>query len=449
MIAKYTSLTSIYKSVSVLNRIVLAASLIVSCAFLLEFFKPAKPVLIKAEERTKEQKTLSTIDYRAIGEGSLALSSNIQRFPFPNLTKEILFLGRNSRPDATLYSVKLQMGIRGSDRALMVAPGQKLYLSYVDRQLTFAEDTTPLWIKPYLNESGEVWLEMGLRLLSESGELLLDEAHSFEIESTLKSDPSGAIKSAALSEAFEGMKRAKWWAPDRLFEIYGGEAYGELAHKQRLEFEGGHFLHVEEGETFIWNEGRWQRSAATEGYPMARLSALSPYRMEWELWDRTGLEWVKAALVKEKNAAIGLRVATAFTRMRQRTHSRISCRIDNKAAILKRGDWLLHTATGWSILKSLKDVEAVLAFKMRGELFVFDGLERVEGRAVFCGMLFDSMRTQMRSVTLPLVSSKKSEQSPPQKKPISTKIRRAGGGKEAIRIEKSREVRTRTIRDAR
>lgn len=441
LIAQHTSLTSICKSLSLLNKMLLGTTLVVSLAFLLSFFRKTEVEVFTYTGLKKEKGTLPLYDYSKIGSGSLALKSEIQSFPFPDLSSEVLFLGKNTRPDATLYEVKLHMGLKGCEKTLKVAPGQKLYLSYNQQHLNFAKDLTPLWIKPYLNESGKTWLEMGVKLVSESGALLLDETRAFEIESLLKKDPGQKIQDTALSKGFEEMKKVKWWAPDRLFELYAGEDFGKLVGKERLEFDCAgipYILHVGEGETYIWKEGKWQSAPNGHSYPLARLVSITPYRMEWEFWDKSGLEWVQLGLSKEKVGGLNLRVEDIFTRMRQRTTSRISCRIDNKAMILKKGDWLLHTPTGWTILKSLTEVEAVLNFQVKGELFVFDGLEKVEGKPVFCGTLFDPMRIQMQSVRLPFAHPKGGEHSPPTKKSISTKIRPATPDEEPIQKRKIR-----------
>ena len=59
---------------------------------------------------------------------------------------------------------------------------------------------------------------------------------------------------------------------------------------------------------------------------------------------------------------------------------------------------------------------------MVGELFVFDGLEKVDGKEVFCGTLFNPMRTQEQSVRLPMTQNKGGEHSPPIKSAFSSKI---------------------------
>ena len=86
-------------------------------------------------------------------------------------------------------------------------------------------------------------------------------------------------------------------------------------------------------------------------------------------------------------------------------------------------------------------MEAILNFKVKGELFIFDGLEKVDGKIVFCGTLFDKMRTQMQSVRLPFTQTKTKEHSPPTKKAISTKIRPAASDEQPIQKQRLKRPR--------
>ena len=212
-------------------------------------------------------------------------------------------------------------------------------------------------MKPDLNDKGEAWLEMGVSLVSESGDILLDEVCAFEMESRLKKDRRTLLKDLDLKEGCEELKKAKWWAPDRLFEVYGGEAYASFIGRERLEFErdeGPLLLYVNVGDLLIWKDEQWQVAGdRMKSEPLARLIHISPYKMEWELWDKSGLEHTRVTHNREKAPGMTLRIEEVFNRMRQRTISRVSCCIDNKTKVLKQGDWLIHLSPGWHILKTL------------------------------------------------------------------------------------------------
>jgi len=112
-----------------------------------------------------------------------------------------------------------------------------------------------------------------------------------------------------------------------------------------------------------------------------------------------------------------------FINLRKKSPSRVSCRIGNHATILRKGDWLIQTPIGWKTINSYDEIEKVLSFDILTHLFIFDGIEKIEGKEFFCGTLFNPMRTEDHFVRLPLVQTKSKKHSPPQKNTFSTKIK--------------------------
>lgn len=373
----------------------------------------------------KEALSPSRFNHNQIGRGALALSSEIQSFPFPDLSGEILFLAKNTRPDASLYDIKMQLGLKGNKKSLSLTPGQTLYLAYDQEHLNFSKEVTPLWIKPKLDEKGEDWLEMGIDLTNDEGEKLLDEMREFKVNQKWKPKELNEVVDSELKVAALALKEGKWWGPDKLYERYGGEEFLDYKGKERLEIQMDRekkILFINEGDTYIWKDNEWIPSNMTKEYPLAKVIAISPYKAEWQIWDKSGMESVFLTFNKERSSVISLRIEDVFTRLRRRTSSRVSCRIDNRATIMKEGDWIVHTATGWHTIKNYYEVEALLALKIMGDLFIFDGLEKVDGKEVFCGTLFNPMRTEQHYVRLPMTQIKSGEHSPPTKNPFSTKI---------------------------
>lgn len=373
----------------------------------------------------KNARTPSRFDYQLIGKGSLLLSPEIQSFPFPDLSGEILFLGKNTRPDATVYEAKLHIGLKGTDKSARINPGQTLYLAYEEEHLNFSREVTPLWIKSRLDENGEIWLQMGIQLNNDQGEKLLDEEREFQIQQKWKTKEVEEVVDPGLQMAGNALKRGKWWGADKLFERYGGEEFQKLKGQERIELfsdKGKQILFINHGDTFIWKGSKWRPSTETKGFPMGKVVAISPYRVEWQLWDKGGMESVLLTFNKEKPSVISFRIEDVFTKLRRRTSSCVSCRIDNRRAILKQGDWLVRTATGWHTIKDYYEIEALLNLDVQGDLFIFDGLEKKEGKEVFFGTLFNPMRTEEYLVRLPIADIKSGEHSPHTKNTFSTKI---------------------------
>jgi len=400
--------------------------LLVALLFFIYSFNEKENYTLNISTLNKKNEPLpSRFDYNLVGKGALELSSEIQSFPFPDLSGEILFLAKNTRPDGNLYEVKLQIGLKGSDKSLRITPGQTLYLAYDQEHLNFSKEITPLWIKPKIDENGDDWLEMGIELINEEGEKLLNEMREFKVKQKWETKRVEEVTDPLLKLGSEALKNGKWWGPDKLYERYGGDEYQAYKGRERLEIQTGKeskILFINEGDTFIWKDGEWTPSLKTKGYPMGKVLAISPYKVELMLWDKEGMESVLLTFSKERISLISLRAEDIFTRLRRRTSSRVSCRIDNRATILKEGDWLVHTTTGWHTIKNYYEVEALLKLDIMGDLFVFDGLEKSDGKEVFCGTLFNPMRTEQHFVRLPMTQIKGGEHSPPTKNTFSTKI---------------------------
>ncbi len=423
MIAKERSLIHTHNSINLLNKIFLLL-LIFALAFLLlnifNFSLEKSGVVIPKNKEMSP--SILVFEYEKIGEGPLAVDSELQSFPFPDLSGKILFLARSNRPNSGFMETLYLLGLKGSQEKRVVKEEQKLYLAYEEDQLIFSEKAAPLWIKPKQNEEGRTTLQMGIDLASNQGAVLLSETREHLIKEDWKPLKREQVSHPELIAGVYAFEDAKWWPADRLFDQYAGDEYQIYKGLERLEILGEQILFVEEGRTYIWKEEKWD-VGNEEGYPLARVKEITPFKMSFELWDPSGIETVHMTFNRERARPIAIKLEEIFTRLRQRTISRVSCRIDNRATILKIGDWIFHTDRGWHTVKNSYEIDAIVKFNVMGELFIFDGLETRDGKKFFCGSLFDPMRTELQSVRLPISQMKTLEHSPPTKKRRSTKIR--------------------------
>ncbi|MEM8727314.1 MAG: hypothetical protein AAGE99_01165 [Chlamydiota bacterium] len=368
----------------------------------------------------------SRFDHRLVEQGALALSPEIRSFPFPGLSGEIVFLGKNTRPDMVAYQRKLHIGLKGTEESVKINPGQIAYLAYEDKHLHFSKEVTPLSIQPRLDENGEIRLRMAIRLGNDRGEKLLDEVREFRMEQQRLVKEIDQVVDPGLRTAADALKGGKWWGPDKLFESYGGKEFEKFKGQERIELlsgKGNPILFIAQGATFSWKGGEWIPAVETEGFPMGKVVAISPYKVEWQLWDKEGMESVSLIFNKENMSAIPGRLEDIFTKLRRKASSRVSCRIGNRVTILKEGDWLVRTAKGWHTIKNDYEIKALLNLNFRGDLFIFDRIEKRGGKEFFCGTLFNPMRTEQRCIRLPIARTRNSNRSLPAKNPFSTKIR--------------------------
>jgi len=127
--------------------------------------------------------------------------------------------------------------------------------------------------------------------------------------------------------------------------------------------------------------------------------------MDIEMWDETGFQYLEIKLPLETPPRLQCQMEQMPSSIRMRTSSQVSCLIGKRRVIVREGDWLLKTATGWRNLKTREEIDAVLEHRLRGQLLVFDHLER-EGGSILKGYLFDEMRTQQLPFSLPIAEKK-------------------------------------------
>ena len=115
MIAKERSLIHIHNSINLLNKVFLLLLIFALAILLLNIFTNS---LEKGEvvmpKNKKMSPSVSVSEYEKIGEGPLAVDSELQSFPFPDLSGKILFLARSNRPDSEFIETRYLLGLRGT-----------------------------------------------------------------------------------------------------------------------------------------------------------------------------------------------------------------------------------------------------------------------------------------------------------------------------------------------
>ena len=355
-------------------------------------------------------------NYEAIGSGPLSIKDDITSFSLPDVTHQVDIFS-HTQGDSTYYHLSIHQGLMKK----RVTKGEKLFLAYQDELLILSNKPTPLWLKLMDSKKGEATLQLGLDLFSGEGDLVQTQTRIFHLHEKIHPFRKDELTDPALIESLSLLEKARWWAPDLLFSSYGGEEYGVHKGKQRLLMEGQELLYVEKGSYFHYHGKKWEKGKRA-GCPTAWVRKVSPHKMEWDLCDQSGFEWTRVSLEKERNHALSLRMEEIFSKVHQRTKTRASCHLENRPITLKKGDWLLRTEKGWHTIKNRDEVDAILSFKVSGELFIFDGIERKEGKEFFTGTLFDSMRVDQRKVAFPIPRGRTHEGSSSPKRVRSTKI---------------------------
>jgi hypothetical protein len=378
-------------------------------AFYLLVPKPLDRTDLRSVSRFKDIAT-PLFPYDAIGSGGLTLNPRPALGWICRIADELFLIAYNSRPDVSERHSNILLSLKQGKDPVEILNGKTLYLkeSQEGRGLDVSYEATSLWVKPILLDNGSILVEAGRRLKSQDG-LEGEEKGQFILN---RKGAIPAMYSPVSSDFVSEIKDARLFGQDLFMQKYGGNEFSFFAQKSKLELShpaGTYALFISAGDYLIYKEGEWQVAPLEEvspEYAVAKIKSLSPRAAEIECWDRMGYHAQHIKLEMEKPARFHLKPDTLPSSIRLRSSSQVSCSFGKKRVILKQGDWLLKTKSGWRNLRRREEIEQCLQHRIKGELFIFDSIEKDQGKLMMKGHCFDESRTQVQPFSLPVDAEK-------------------------------------------
>jgi hypothetical protein len=337
---------------------------------------------------------LPFIDYMKNGKGPLAISPKDISPEFEPLVKELVVIGKNTRPDSGALSM-VSIGLKTSGDQKQLVSGQKLFLAVQGGSYKFTDEKTDLSLLPLPMAGSDVLLQ--IETAEKKEEVVLT---------------SSAFLDRSLDEEtyVQVLKKGKMWAPDLFLHQWGGDEYRDLSAKQKVEIEGKvYFLSV--GDLLWWDENEWKvGKAAFEEAPLAKFMSASGHEMNFEVWNPSGYSSSKVNVALQSSKA-PQKAEEVITSVRPRSASEITCQLGKRRVIVKEGDWWIKTDRRWRSLKTAADLEAFLHHDIQGELFIFEKVENMKGKTILKGRCFDKMRTESLPISLVVNTEKKAPSS--------------------------------------
>lgn len=355
--------------------------------------------------------------YDAIGEPFLSLEFTPMSMRLPDLKKYLVYYGKNGRPDAIADKTLLHFAFTGNKSVTPVAPGERLYVSY-DRK-----STPPQYIFSPRNAPTQLWIEaesegseatIDVTLESEDGEEIRvpeENAHFTLPEKEFIRTGGGStweLGKNRVDATLLARQKARWYGIDQFMARHGGSEYGDIASKQRIDFGEGdetYSVYVGVNDILIWDGERWRNGKpgkASLGKPLMLVKKVDDRLMSLELWDPEGKGKIYLNLLKSSDTPPQPNIIQAFKFVGSRTRTQFAFEINKERVLLSPKDWLVQTKTGWIKLVTPQDIDNFVDRKITGPLFVFDAVERREDKQYLKGTIFNSSRTDMISVEIPL-----------------------------------------------
>lgn len=358
--------------------------------------------------------------YTAINEPIFPLAYTPPTMQVPDLRQQLVFHGKNGRPDAQLDRTLIHFGFRTGQGIFSVRPGEKIYLQYLPKP-----STTPYALSPN-NQETSLWIETALAdneatikvfMKNEKGELIQEpNSHcTFNLQEKEAQKGTAAtwqIDNLRVDGTLLARQHARWYGKDPFLENHGGDEFNEVSGKQRIDFgkdDEIYSVFAAVGDCLIWDGEKWTQIKPGEEslkHPLLVLKKVEDRLMTFELWDVEGKGKIALNLLKSTEAwsshgAENLQRIFKFVGARKK--SQFIFEINNERLLLSPNDWLLCTEDGWKKLSDAKEIDEYVTRKTTGVLFVFEGITRKDGGQVLIGELYNATRSEMLPVELSIL----------------------------------------------
>lgn len=364
--------------------------------------------------------------YRFSTSPLLALNTAPPTMQLPDLRQQVIYYGKNGRPDAQSERTMLHFALNGNNKAVFTAsPKEKIYLFYdknaKNGKYRFSEhnEKTSLWIlgTPIDNE-----VQIVVSMENEKGEIISEPASfaSFRLHekefNRVSSGASWEIGSYRVDGTLLARQKARWHGTDRFLEKHGGDDYQDITGKQRVDFgenEDIYSVFVKTGDCLSWDKNRWKvvvPGANSVLQPLMVVKKIDERLMNLELWDAEGKGKINLNLLKTTEPWSVQNTQTLqnmFKFLGSRTRTQCVFEINRERVILRPSDWLLLTSKGWKKLATGEEIDKYVKRQLSGTLFVFDGLIRKGEKQVMAGTLYSPARHECQPVELALQSGQK------------------------------------------
>lgn len=356
--------------------------------------------------------------YDAIGEPALQLKSVAIGLQLPDLRKNLVYYGRNNRPDADPNSTLLHFGFVGNKSFTSILPKIPYYIVYDKRQspprYEFSPENkeTSLWIETSPEGSNAAII---VRMKNDLGEIVntppayssfnLPEKPLARVDTT-----SWEIGKLRVDGTLLSRQRARWTGTDKFLERHGGEEYAQFIGKQRIDFDEGenaYSVYIQNGDVLVWNNNRWNNAIPgpeTLAKPLLVVKKVEERLMSFELWDNDGKAKITLNLLKTNEPPPSTNVLQGFKFVGSRTRSQFVFELNKERITLSPLDWLLYIDKKWKKLTTIQDIDAYVEHKITGLLFIFDGIEKREDHQLLIGTLFNKSGTDFVHVEMTMES---------------------------------------------
>lgn len=326
--------------------------------------------------------------------------------PQPPIRSQLIRLEFANRPDCPKEEAKILLGLEGVREQRYVTEGEIIYFRDEEgKNVHFSEQETPFSAQVMPEVDGQLEIIFETKYVTHDGKELYRHQSACQLaepqRKTFVEEENEELKSLQAS-----LIDAQLFLPDQLFANYGGEAFSNKRGLYRLAIpEDGQISHffVQQGDCLVWRGGKWQLAEGeTRGFSLALIRTLGPRGGEITIWGRDGVSSLTMTFALNRGEGFAAAPNTLFHKLYKRSENSVVCDLSGRSKVLRRGDWLVKRGKRWQTLKNTSDLKEFLRYAFKGELVIFDGVEKRDEVSYLKGHYFNEERTQVMKIDLPL-----------------------------------------------
>jgi hypothetical protein len=269
---------------------------------------------------------------------------------------------------------------------------------------------TPLWIEVSTLENDAL---IKVFMKNEQGDLIKEPSAYAQFRLSEKEGAKVPNKpwemgSWRVDGSLLARQKARWMGPDKFLETHGGDEFKELTGKQRIDFADEdeiYSVYVGMGESLVFDKNRWRvvkPNPSSLNYPLMVVKKIEDRIMSFELWDVGGKNKVILNIIKSGEPWNTQNLTSFFKCLGARTRSQYIFEIEGERVLISPKDWLLKTSESWIKVTTAKEIDDYVNRSLSGLLFVFTGVVAKEGKPVLTGLVYNSSRTEVQEIEIPI-----------------------------------------------
>ncbi|WP_213318903.1 hypothetical protein [Chlamydiifrater volucris] len=335
----------------------------------------------------------------------------------PDLRKEIVSISYNGRPDAknARYQLKLSSG-----EMQTVAAGERIFLKAKreGRNYSYHFSKVPgnLWVQCSPSMHGNN-VEVQVFLFDSGGQRVSTPFERSKFSVVASGDVAGTsweINGDRVDASFGVKQQMRRLGKDLFLIVHGGEEYITFAAKERFDFRSSrgcrYSQYLSQGDWLFWDGDRWVPRGLFTGdssqAPLLEVKRLEDKTTVFDIWNVNGNLKQSITLMKYQSSVMEISDAIreiAFVGMKSWSSAVVVFQEDMVTrTVVRPDDWFIRKESGWEKISSLEDVEEYVDGRLEGPLFVVEGIVKEERGFVLKGHIFNSYRTILENISIPL-----------------------------------------------